>query len=146
MKNKIKEELFNNGLYINQVNDLLLWHFDGRDEAAAFFGVTPQTVKNWQTKGNWPLSVIRLLLIMHRGYLPTSKSWRGFKIRGDVLYTPGGRELSAYDLMELDIKMSLETASNVVQFRRKKKRLFKLKQQEIKRTLKNKARRNELYS
>ena len=48
--------------------------------------------------------------------------------------------------MELDIKMSLETASNVVQFRRKKKRLFKLKQQEIKRTLKNKARRNELYS
>ena len=146
MKNKIKEELFNNGLYINQVNDLLLWHFDGRDEAATFFGVTPQTVKNWQTKGNWPLSVIRLLLIMHRGYLPTSKSWRGFKIRGDVLYTPGGRELSAYDLMELDIKMSLETASNVVQFRRKKKRLFKLKQQEIKRTLKNKARRNELYS
>lgn len=133
MKNKIKEELFNNGLYINQVNDLLLWHFDGRDEAAAFFGVTPQTVKNWQTKGNWPLSVIRLLLVIHRGCLPTSKSWRGFKIRGDVLYTPGGRELSAYDLMELDIKMSLETASNVIQFRRKKKKRFRLRKQGVKR-------------
>ncbi|WP_299695796.1 DUF3653 domain-containing protein [uncultured Vibrio sp.] len=129
MKNKIKHELFNNGLYINQVNDLLLWHFDGHDEAAEYFGVTTQTVKNWVKKGNWPLSVVRLLLVMHRGYLPTSKPWRGFKIRGDVLYTPGGRELTAFDLMELDIKMSLDLTSNVIQFRRKKKRRFKLKKQ-----------------
>lgn len=66
---------------------------------------------------------------MHRGYLPTTKSWRGFKIRGDVLYTPGGRELTAYDLMELDIKMSLDQASNIIQFRRKKKKRFRLRKQ-----------------
>lgn len=137
MKNKIKDELFNNGLYINQVNDLLLWHFDGHEQAANYFGVTPQTVKNWINKGNWPLSVVRLLLIMHRGYLPTSKPWRGFKIRNDVLCTPGGRELTAYDLMELDIKISLNMASNVIQFRRKKKRRFKLRKQGVRRPVKN---------
>ncbi len=93
MKNKLKDELFNNGLYINQVNDLLLWHFDGHDEAAEYFGVTPQTVKNWISKGNWPLSVVRLLLVMHRGYLPTSKPWRGFKIRGMCFTLPEGVSL-----------------------------------------------------
>ncbi|MDC5719440.1 DUF3653 domain-containing protein [Vibrio europaeus] len=127
MKRKIKEELFAHNLYINQVSDLLLWHFDDHKQAAEYFGVTPQTVKNWLKKGNWPLSVVRLLLVMHRGYLPITKQWRGFKIRGDVLYTPGGRELSAYDLMELDIRMSLKTTSNVVQFRRKKKKRYRLK-------------------
>lgn len=127
MKTKVKEELFNQGLYLNQVKDLLLWHFNDHKEAAAYFGVTPQTVKNWSTKGNWPLSVIRLLLVMHRGYLPTSKAWRGFKIRGDRLFTPGGRELTAYDLMELDIRISLKTTSNVIQFRRKKKKRYRLK-------------------
>ncbi|MFA0612586.1 DUF3653 domain-containing protein, partial [Vibrio sp. 10N.222.49.B4] len=91
---------------------------------------------NWISNGNWPLSVVRLLLVMHRGYLPTSKPWRGFKIRGDVLYTPGGRELTAYDLMELDIKMSLELTSNVIQFRRKKKRRFKLRKQGASRPVK----------
>ncbi|MCG9576411.1 DUF3653 domain-containing protein [Vibrio europaeus] len=127
MKRKIKDELFAHNLYINQVSDLLLWHFDDHKQAAEYFGVTPQTVKNWLKKGNWPLSVVRLLLIMHRGYLPISPQWRGFKIRGDKLYTPAGRELSAYDLMELDIRMSLKTTSNVVQFRRKKKKRYRLK-------------------
>lgn len=127
MKRKIKDELFNHDLYINQIPDLLLWHFDDHKHAADYFGVTPQTVKNWLKKGNWPLSVVRLLLIIHRGYLPISKQWRGFKIRADKLYTPAGRELSAYDLMELDIRMSLKTTSNVVQFRRKKKKRYRLK-------------------
>jgi|GEM_PF-1848884 len=127
MKRRIKEELFNHDLYINQVKDLLIWHFDDHKEAAHYFGVTPQTVKNWQKTGKWPLSVVRLLLIMHRGYLPTSKPWRGFKVRGDKLITPGGRELTAYDLMELDIRVSLKTTSNVIQFRRKKKKRYKIK-------------------
>lgn len=120
MKKHIKEELLNFGLYANQVNDLLLWHFDSTKEAAIYFGVTPQTIRNWRKSGSWPLSVIRLLLIIHRGYLPVSKAWRGFKIRGDKLYTPGGRELSAYDLMELDIKISLGQSQNIIEFRRKK--------------------------
>lgn len=127
MKKRVKDELFTNGLYINQVSDLLLWHFDDHKQAADYFGVTPQTIKNWITKGNWPLSVVRLLLVMHRGYLPISKQWRGFKIRGDVLHTPGGRELSAFDLMELDIRVSLKTTTNVIQFRRKKKKRYRLK-------------------
>ncbi|ANW22967.1 S-adenosylhomocysteine hydrolase [Vibrio coralliilyticus] len=127
MKKRTREELFNHDLYINQVKDLLIWHFDDHEEAAHFFGVTPRTVKNWQKTGKWPLSVVRLLLIMHRGYLPLSKAWRGFKIRGDTLYTPGGRELTAYDLMELDIRVSLKTTSNVIQFRRKKKKRYRIK-------------------
>lgn len=133
MKRKVKDELFENGMYINQVKDLLLWHFDDHKQAADYFGVHPSTVKNWQLKGNWPLSVVRLLLIMHRGYLPTSKEWRGFRIRNDMLLTPGGREISAYDLMELDIRVSLKTTSNVIQFRRKKKKRYRIKKQGAKR-------------
>ncbi len=141
MKIQIKDELFAQGLYLNQVTDLLLWHFDDHKEAAKYFGVTTQTVRNWNKKGNWPLSVIRLLLIMHRGYLPTTKVWRGFKIRGDKLFTPGGRELTAYDLMELDIRMSLKTTSNVIQFRRKKKKRYRLKsKQGVRRPVRSGAR------
>lgn len=118
MCKKVRDELYNFDLHINHVSDLLLWHFDSYKEVAEYFGVSVQTVRNWKTKRNWPLSVVRLLLVMHRGYLPTTKAWRDFKIKGDVIYTPGGRAISAYDLMELDIKMSL--GHNVVQFRRKK--------------------------
>ncbi|MGD8172607.1 DUF3653 domain-containing protein [Vibrio sp. TRT 21S02] len=127
MKKAVKDELFDNGLYKNQIKDLLLWHFDDHKEAAEYFGVHPNTVKNWLAKGTWPLSVVRLLLIIHRGYLPTSKAWRGFKIRGDKMFTPGGRELTAYDLMELDIRVCLKTTSNVIEFRRKKKKRYRLK-------------------
>lgn len=127
MKKFIKDELYNNGMYTNQVQDLLLWHFDDNKQAAEYFGVSPQTVRNWIKKGNWPLSVIRLLLIMHRGYLPITKAWRGFKIRGDKMFTPGGRELTAYDLMELDIRVSLKNTSNIIQFRRKKKKRYRIK-------------------
>ncbi|WP_240205905.1 DUF3653 domain-containing protein [Vibrio sp. CyArs1] len=125
MKKTIRDELYNFGLYKNQIQDLFLWHFDGYKEVAEYFGVHPNTIKNWQKNGNYPLSVVRLMLIKHRGYLPVSKPWREFKIRGDNLITPGGRELSAFDLMELDIKMSLKNTSNVVQFRRKKKNRIK---------------------
>ncbi|MCU8149835.1 hypothetical protein M2G93_17100 [Vibrio vulnificus] len=118
MCKKVRDELYNFGLHLNQVSDLFLWHFDSDKEAAEYFGVSVQTVRNWRVKHNWPLSVVRLLLIKHRGYLPVSKVWREFKIKGDVIYTPGGRAISAYDLMELDIKISL--GHNVVQFRRKK--------------------------
>lgn len=137
MKKKIKEELFAHNLYVNQVSDLLLWHFDDHKQAAEYFGVTPQTVQNWLKKRNWPLSVVRLLLIMHRGYLPISKEWREFKIRGDKLYTPAGRELSAYDLMELDIRVSLKNTSNVIQFRRKKKKRYRVKKQGVRCPVKN---------
>ncbi|MYM58516.1 S-adenosylhomocysteine hydrolase [Vibrio sp. OCN044] len=130
MRKDLKDELFAHNMYINQVKDMLLWHFDDNKQAADFFGVTPQTVKNWQTKGTWPMSVVRLLLIMHRGYLPITKPWRGFKIRGEKLFTPGGRELTAYDLMELDIRMSLKTNSNVIQFRRKKKKRYRIKRKQ----------------
>ncbi|MGR5059907.1 DUF3653 domain-containing protein [Vibrio rotiferianus] len=136
MKKHVKDELYCNGMYSNQVSDLLLWHFEDHKEAAEYFGVTPQTVKNWVKKGNWPLSVVRLLLIMHRGYLPITKPWRGFKIRGDRMFTPGGRELTAYDLMELDIRVSLKNHTNVIQFRRKKKKRYKIKKQGVKRPAK----------
>jgi len=119
IKNKLSKELHEFGLYLNQVNDLFLWHFDSDKEAAEYFGVSPQTVKNWKIKRNWPLSVVRLLLIKHRGYMPTSKEWRDFKIVGDSIITPAGRRVSCYDLRELDIKINGERG-NVVFFRRKK--------------------------
>jgi len=119
MNKNIREELHSYDIYVNQVSDLFLWHFDSFEEAGKFFGVTARTVQNWQKKRNWPTAVVRLLLVMHRGYLPPSKAWRGFRIRGDKLYTPAGRELSAYDLQELDIRVTL--GQNVIQFRRKKK-------------------------
>lgn len=127
MKKHIKDELYDYGLYSNQIKDLFLWHFDDHKEAAKYFGVSPQTVKNWHLKSNWPMAVVRLLLIIHRGYLPSHKAWRDFKIRGDCLYTPSGREISAYDLMELDIRVSLKTTTNVIQFRRKKKKRYRIK-------------------
>ena len=127
MKNKVRDELYHYGLYINQISDLLLWHFDDHKPAAEYCGVTTQTIKNWHKRGNWPLSVVRLLLIKHRGYLPISKEWREFKIIGDSIITPSGRKVSAWDLMELDIK--IELGHNVVQFRRKKKKRFKVGKQ-----------------
>lgn len=33
MKRRIKEELFNHDLYINQVKDLLIWHFEDHKES-----------------------------------------------------------------------------------------------------------------
>ncbi|UAB72398.1 S-adenosylhomocysteine hydrolase [Vibrio sp. SCSIO 43132] len=123
MNKDINEDLYNSGFYTNQILDLFIWHFDDDKQAANFFGVTPKTVQSWRNKRKWSVAVIRLLLIMHRGYLPPDRAWRGFKIRGDKLYTPGGRELSAYDLQELDIKVSL--GQNVVEFRRKKNRVRK---------------------
>jgi len=113
MKKSVRDELYCHDLYKNQIIDIMLWHFDDHKEAAEYFGVHPNTVKNWQKNHSWPLSVVRLLLIKHRGYLPTGKAWRGFKIRGDVLFTPSGRQLSAYDLQELDIRMEIGSSSDV---------------------------------
>nr|MBJ6878013.1 S-adenosylhomocysteine hydrolase [Vibrio cholerae] len=58
MTRKVRDELYNFGLHINQIQDLLLWHFDSEAEAAEYFGVTAQTVKNWKKKRNWPLAVV----------------------------------------------------------------------------------------
>lgn len=80
MKTRIKDELYSYDRYLNQVSDLLIWHFDGDKEAAEFSGVTAQTVKRWRKDRSRPMSVVRLLLIIHRGYFPPTKAWRGFKI------------------------------------------------------------------
>ncbi|CCO48894.1 S-adenosylhomocysteine hydrolase [Vibrio nigripulchritudo SOn1] len=117
MSKNVKDELYKNGLYINQVRDLFLWHFDSDKEAAQYFGVCEKTVKNWHRNRNYPMPVIRLIIVKHRGYLPPTEEWRGFRIRGDMLYTPSGRALSAYDLKELDIRVSLD--EHVVKFSRK---------------------------
>lgn len=117
MKRNVREELYEHGLYINQVKDLFLWHFDSNQDAAKYFGVTSRTIDNWHKDLSYPLCAVRLLLVRHRGYLPPTKEWRGFKIRGDVLYTPSGRALSTYDLQELDIRMNPE--EQIVEFRRR---------------------------
>ncbi|MFM2481149.1 helix-turn-helix transcriptional regulator [Celerinatantimonas sp. YJH-8] len=77
--------------------------FETMDEAAQYFGVNPSTLHRWRKSGHWPTMPLRLMLIMHRGYLPTTGDWAGCKIRKlngtnpkqppvDLLYIPGFRE------------------------------------------------------
>ena len=52
MKRRIREELFDHGLYINQVSDLLLWHFNSLDDAADYFGVRAIVISGVQEGKN----------------------------------------------------------------------------------------------
>jgi len=107
MLRHLRDELHEHNLYVNQIPELFLWHFDDDKEAAEFFGVTVQTVKRWKKTRRYPMSVVRLLLIVHRGFLPNSRQWREFKVKGEYLITPGGRAVSVYDLHELDIRYKM---------------------------------------
>lgn len=94
----------NYGGLLNDVTEMMLRDlFETYDEAAQFFGVNPATLLRWRHSGHWPVMALRLLLIIHRGYLPTTGDWAGCKItklRGTnpkkppqhLLYIPGFRE------------------------------------------------------
>ncbi|MFM2476671.1 hypothetical protein [Celerinatantimonas sp. MCCC 1A17872] len=91
----------NYGGLLNEVTDMMLKNlFDSMDEAAQYFGVNKSTLHRWRTTGKWPVMALRLLLIMHRGYLPTSNDWARCVIRKErgtnpkrepihLLYIPG---------------------------------------------------------
>lgn len=70
---------------------LLTRHFGGRyfnsEQAATFFGVSARTIRRWVQAGKMPPWARELLLIETRG-LPMSGAWKGFCVRGGVLYTP----------------------------------------------------------
>lgn len=71
----------NYGGLLKDVTEIMLRDlFDTYDEAAEFFGVTRVTLSNWRRSGHWPVMPLRLLLIMHRGYLPSTNDWAGCHI------------------------------------------------------------------
>lgn len=109
-KNKItlKDELAENGLVVGHLSDLLLYNFDSLLEASEYFGCTEQTLKRWMETKNWQVPVARLLLIKHRGFLPPTREWRGYKIRGDELITPYGKAIKAQDLQLFQLSFGVK--------------------------------------
>ncbi len=84
----------------------MLYDCFGNDNAAAanYFGVSTETVRRWLRTGNWPSMAARLLMVRHRGYMPTVGIWARYKIldcigpdgkRGLHLVTPEGWTITA---------------------------------------------------
>ncbi len=69
-----------------------------RKRAAAALGVTRRTVRNWtRTGAAVPYSAYQLLRILS-GYALPGDDWKGFTIRGELLFSPEGRSFSAPEL------------------------------------------------
>lgn len=72
----------NYGGLLKDVTEMMLHDlFDTYEEAAQFFGINSATLLRWRQTGHWPVMPLRLLLIMHRGYLPSTNDWAGCCIR-----------------------------------------------------------------
>ncbi|WP_281870232.1 DUF3653 domain-containing protein [Vibrio nigripulchritudo] len=65
-------------------------------------------MKRWIDTKRWPVPVARLLLIKHRGFLPPTREWRGYKIRGDEIITPYGKAIKAQDLQLFQLNLGLK--------------------------------------
>jgi transcriptional regulator with XRE-family HTH domain len=69
--------------------------------AAALLDVTARTIRNWeQGLTKIPYTAYRLLKIIN-GYVFTSKSWDGWFVRGDTLYSPTQRGFKPHELTYL---------------------------------------------
>lgn len=55
--------------------------FENPADAANYFGVDMSSVYRWRKCHSWPTMAIRLLIIRHRGYLPTTGVWADCCIR-----------------------------------------------------------------
>ncbi len=113
-----REELRQCGYLQNQLKELVLYHFDSMDECAEYFGCSVGTVRRWMDTNKWPVPAARLLLIKHRGFLPTTKTWSGFQIRGDYLATPYGKSIHAKDLEFLHVDFDSSSNYPVKRYRR----------------------------
>lgn len=68
-------------------------------EAAELTGYSLATVRRWADSAPMPLCAFRLLMLHAYGLMPwADDSWRGFRVRGDVIVTSDGAQLRARDL------------------------------------------------
>ncbi|WP_120511989.1 DUF3653 domain-containing protein [Photobacterium salinisoli] len=95
---QFQDELYSCGYIQRQLNDIFLYEFDSPQEAASYLGCSVSSIYRYMANHSWPVAQARLLLLKHRGFVPSSKPWQGFQIRGERLITPTGREFTARDL------------------------------------------------
>lgn len=68
------------------------------DNLSRFFGVSKKTIYRWWNDASQVHpSALRLLEIIERGYLPPTRPFNEWRIKGTVIHTPMG-ELDAYEL------------------------------------------------
>ncbi|WP_154124805.1 DUF3653 domain-containing protein [Grimontia hollisae] len=114
-----QDELYSCGYVRAQLNEIYLYCFDSPKDAARYLGCSVSSIYRYLHEG-WPVAQARLMLLKHRGFMPTTKPWAGFKIDGERLITPTGREFSA---MDLTIPKMIETNENWRLLMRNQKRL-----------------------
>lgn len=116
---QFNDELYQCGVLNRQLSEILLYEFDSMQEAANYLGCSVASLYRFKKQNKWPVAQARLLMIKHRGFLPTSKPWSGFKVHGDTLVTPSGREFTA---MELNIPKMIKSNDHYALLMRNKKR------------------------
>ena len=63
------------------------------EDAGKYFQVTDRTWHNWESGAHRiPFAVYKLLRVLARLELP-GKAWAGWRLEGDVLITPEGRQI-----------------------------------------------------
>ncbi len=66
-------------------------------DTAKLLRVTPRTVQNWESgRVRIPYSAFKLLRIL-RGYELPGAAWRGYRLKGDTLWSPEGLAFKASD-------------------------------------------------
>ncbi|MDG3088102.1 DUF3653 domain-containing protein [Vibrio hannami] len=121
---KMRDELYQCGYLNEHLSEILLYEFDSMEAAADYLGVSVPTLYRYKAINKWPVAQARLLMIRHRGYLPTSSPWSGFRVVGDKLITPSGREFTA---RELNIPKMISSNDSYALIMRNKKRLYKFR-------------------
>ena len=67
------------------------------EDAGKYFQVTDRTWHNWESGAHRiPFAVYKLLRVLARLELP-GKAWAGWRLEGDVLITPEGRQITPKD-------------------------------------------------
>ena len=115
-------ELYNCGFTPRHYNDMLLNEFDSLEEAANYLGCSVCSIYRFRRTRKWPIAMAKLLLIRRRGYLPITEPWSGFRIRGDILVTPYGREFTA---MDLNVPLVVTAKDNATLLMNNKRRYLK---------------------
>jgi DNA-binding transcriptional regulator YiaG len=76
-------------------------------QAAAELGVTARTIRNWESgRAPIPYAAFRLLRLLSGHKLPGAH-WRGFTVRGGVLWTPEQKPLYAWEMRWLSLTFSI---------------------------------------
>ncbi len=119
---EFQEDIYKCGFSPRQLNEMLLYEFDSVQEAADYLGCSVPSIYRFRRTNKWPISVAKLLMIKRRGFLPMTGPWREFRIRGDVLVTPSGREFTAQDL---NVPRMITSKDNFALIMRNKKRFRK---------------------